>query len=281
MMIFKKNAFVCLLLASLSIYLFATAPPPLIDEKQVGLSLPIEDVLILLDKENQIVRNLYTKDIVGAGKKQKLLFDENWGEHNVYAGLLPAQFLRETARSIERSKVKLGLYLGSDYAINQANQLEGMQLQVFKNIKSDRKAKFLFIEEAQRYVYMAPDIASVKPCVTCHNKHKDSPKTDWKLDDVMGVTTWTYPKKEVAVDEVLLLIKALHDGVKKAYGHLITEMNLSEKPPKIGKKWPKDGYYIPDVDEFMRVVKQRTASTTISKITLLVADIKHQEAISL
>ncbi len=281
MPIFRKFTLICLVLISLSVYLFITAPPPLLDEKHAGLSLPVEEVLILLDNENQIVRNLYTKEIVGAGKKQNLLFDENWGEPNVHAGLLPAQFLRETARSIERSKAKLGLYLGSDYAINQANQLEGMQLQVFKNIKKDRKAKFLFIQEAQRYVYMAPDIASVKPCITCHNKHKDSPKTDWKLDDVMGVTTWTYPKKEVAIDEVLLLVQALHDGVKKAYNNLIIEMNQSEKPPLIGNQWPRDGYYIPDVDEFMRVVKYRTASITISKITLLVANIKRQQAVSL
>ncbi len=279
--IYKSFTLFFLLLVALSIYLFVSAPPPLANEKPMGLSIPVEEVLILLDQENQLVRNLYTKEIVGDGKKQKLLFDENWDERHVFAGLLPAQFLRETARSIERSKVKLGLYLGSDYAINQANQLEGMQLRTFKQIKRDRKAKFLYIEEARRYVYMAPDIATVKPCVTCHNDHKESPKDDWKIDDVMGVTTWTYPKKEVPIEEVLLLVEALHEGIKSAYQNLITEMEAMEKPPLIGKRWPKEGYFIPDADEFMREVNQRTAKITFSQLIQMVANISAKEVSSL
>ncbi len=279
--VYKSFTLFFLLLVALSIYLFVSAPPPLANEQPMGLSIPVEEVLILLDQENQLVRNLYTKEIVGDGKKQKLLFDENWDERHVFAGLLPAQFLRETARSIERSKVKLGLYLGSDYAINQANQLEGMQLRTFKQIKRDRKAKFLYIEEAQRYVYMAPDIATVKPCVTCHNDHKESPKDDWKIDDVMGVTTWTYPKKEVPIEEVLLLVEALHEGIKSAYQNLITEMEAMEKPPLIGKRWPKEGYFIPDADEFMREVNQRTAKITFSQLIQMVANISAKEVSSL
>ncbi|MCF6319918.1 MAG: DUF3365 domain-containing protein [Proteobacteria bacterium] len=156
-----------------------------------------------------------------------------------------------------------------------------MQLEAFKKIKRDRKAKFLYIEEAQRYVYMSPDIATVKPCVTCHNDHKESPKDDWKLDDVMGVTTWTYPKEEVPIEEVLLLIDTLHEGVKSAYKNLITEMSAMEKPPLIGKRWPKEGYFIPDTDEFMREVKQRTANITFGNLTQLVSNITAKEVSSL
>jgi hypothetical protein len=33
-------------------------------------------------------------------------------------------------------------------------------------------------------VYPDPAVAPV--CVSCHNEHKDTPKTDFKLGDVMG-----------------------------------------------------------------------------------------------
>jgi hypothetical protein len=31
-----------------------------------------------------------------------------------------------------------------------------------------------------------PDVAVAEACVSCHNDHKDTPKTDFKIGDVMG-----------------------------------------------------------------------------------------------
>jgi hypothetical protein len=31
-----------------------------------------------------------------------------------------------------------------------------------------------------------PDVAVAPACVTCHNAHKDSPRTDFEMGDVMG-----------------------------------------------------------------------------------------------
>ena len=39
---------------------------------------PISAVLEIVSKENDLARMLYTKAIVGPGKKQGLKFDENW-----------------------------------------------------------------------------------------------------------------------------------------------------------------------------------------------------------
>ena len=44
--------------------------------------------------ENDVTRTLFTKAIVGHGKKQGLAFDENWAQPDVHAGPLPALFLR-------------------------------------------------------------------------------------------------------------------------------------------------------------------------------------------
>jgi hypothetical protein len=39
---------------------------------------------------------------------------------------------------------------------------------------------------ARYYTAVYPDVAVAKACVTCHKDHKDSPKTDFELVDVMG-----------------------------------------------------------------------------------------------
>ena len=36
------------------------------------------------------------------------------------------------------------------------------------------------------YTAVYPDVAVATPCVDCHNEHKDSPRTDFKIGDTMG-----------------------------------------------------------------------------------------------
>jgi hypothetical protein len=31
-----------------------------------------------------------------------------------------------------------------------------------------------------------PDVAVAPACISCHNEHKDTPRTDFKIGDVMG-----------------------------------------------------------------------------------------------
>jgi hypothetical protein len=41
-----------------------------------------------------------------------------------------------------------------------------------------------------------PDIAVAEACVKCHNEHKDSPRRDFKLGDVMGAVVVRIPLSE-------------------------------------------------------------------------------------
>ena len=36
------------------------------------------------------------------------------------------------------------------------------------------------------YTAVYPDVAVSDACTICHNEHKDSPKTDFKVGEVMG-----------------------------------------------------------------------------------------------
>lgn len=253
-----------LLLISISIYLFVQAPVPLPDEHAIrGKTIPIGTVFKIVASENNIVRSLWTQEIVGFGKKSGLKFDEDWRQKNVHAGPLPALFLRETATSLEKNIVRLSLFLGSDYPINPSNLFTGKQEQTFKIIKQEHTPQFFFAEDTRLYTAMFPDYSSVQPCVDCHNDHPDSPKTDWILNDVMGATTWSYPKDKVTLDELFEIIRALRKSFRDAYTAYIDKALTFPTPPEIDDKWPRDGYYLPAVNVFMNQFSKLASQSTI------------------
>jgi len=254
-------------LITISVYLFATAPLPLIEDKEKGKLIPITEVLAILNHENQIVRAIYTKEIVINGKKSGLKFDENWRDDDLDAGPLPAQFLRLTAVSLEKSKMRLGLFLGSDYPINKANEFTGVQLSMFDKLKLTRTPMHFYVEDVGLYANMYADVAISKACVKCHNKHDESPKDDWKLNDVMGAATWTYPKRGVAFTEFFDLSQSLRKGFKDAYDTYLEKISRMENPPEIGDNWPKDGYYLPSSEKFMDEIERRCAENTLAALS--------------
>lgn len=231
-------------------------------------SFAVADVLTMVAHENDVTRTLYTKAIVGAGKKQGFKFDEEWQDEKVEAGPLPALFLRGVANDIRKGDVPLGLYLGSDFPINASNQLVGKQAELFKKIKEDRKPQHFFDEEAKVYTAMFADVAGAPACVSCHNKHAQTTKTDWKLGDVMGATTWQYPADSLSYTEAMSVLKAYRDGTTAIYNDYLEEIAAfkeSEKP-EVGKKWPSAGKYLPSPEVFIDSVRKLSAYTTMTSL---------------
>ena len=262
------SVLVALITAAFGIYFFVSAPPPLPEQagSTTTASIPIASVLETIAAENDVVRTLYTRDVVGPGLQGRLAFDEFWRQEEVEAGPLPALFLREAAGSLQRSAVPLGLFLGSDFPIVSANLFEGSQAEVFQQIKDTRESVFFFDEGSQMHTAMFPDFASAQPCVTCHNEHPDSPKVDWVLNDVMGATTWTYPRATVTVDEYLEIVETVRASFRYAYSEYIAEAETFDDPPVIGERWPSEGYYIPSVDVFMEEFGRRASGPSVERI---------------
>ena len=263
-----------LILTIVIVYLFVTAPPPLEDEKTSGKQLPVEFVLRLANEENKVIRELYTKEIVQAGKKTGIKFQEEWQEESVVAGMLPAQFLRETAMYLEKSPVRLGLYLGSEYPINRENLIEGIQATKFEKLKETKSDVFFNLPAEETFVFMSPDIAIAKACVTCHNKHTNTPKTDWKMNDVMGATTWLYPEKTISVSDALNLLSELRNGFSFSYQYFLHEVKQMPKFYSVGDKWPKDGNFVPSNDAFMKEFSGRVSHLTLNKLLTHLANKK-------
>lgn len=249
------------------VYLFVSAPVPLPEAGATNAkTISVKLLLELCAAENATVRKLYTKEIVGKGKQSGLSFDERWRNRGVDAGPLPALFLRETAMSLEKDPVRLGLFLGSDFPISQANLFKGRQAEMFEKMRTDRKPRHFFVEDLGVYTAMFPDLAVAQACVDCHNQHPDTPKKDWKLDDVMGATTWTYPDRSVSLNEALGVLKALRRGFRDAYSAYVDKAKTFEKPPKIGESWPAQGYFLPSPQVFMREATKQTSQATLARL---------------
>ena len=253
-------------LAVAGVYLFATRPAPLADGQVTGRTIPIEKVFRVLAAENDAARALWTAEIVGAGTKAGLKFHEKWRDADMAAGPLPALFLREAATAVQKTRVPLGLFLGSDFPLAQSNLFSGAQAEHFKQVRVAGNPEFFFAADIGRHTAMFADLAVAPGCVTCHNEHPNTPKNDWKLKDIMGATTWSYPKDKVTMEEMMQIVGALRSGIVAAYEAYLAKVATFEKPPEIGERWPRDGYYLPSKDVFVREFERRASSGTVDKL---------------
>lgn len=267
---FRISTIVIILLISNSVILNSCGGVP--EEKSetatIENAFSVEEVLEMVAAENDVTRTLYTKAIVGGGKKQGMKFDEDWRKDDVEAGPLPALFLRGVATSIKKSPVPLGLYLGSDFPINAANKFVGKQADLFETIKKDQEPQFFYDEEQKLHTAMFADLASAGACVSCHNDHKQTSKSDWELGDVMGATTWQYPKDSLTYKETVAVLNSYAKGTVDIYVEYLNEIEAfkeSEKP-EIGDKWPADGKYLPTAEVFLDSVKKLTSYATMKHL---------------
>jgi len=259
------------LFSCLAIYLFVSAPPTLPEHTTQLPHTRAKDVSNMFNAMNAIndaARHIYTSRIVGEGKAAGLAFGEDWAEPGIDKGPLPALFTRLVAGRMETKPSPLGLYLGSDQPINKSNLFTGDQANGFAQLKQSQQPVFLNTDAAG-FVAMYPDIASAKPCVTCHNDHPDSPKLDWKLNDIMGATTWTYPNETLSSAEYLEIIDGFYSAISEAYQTYLLKTEEFDEHIEITDAWPEKGRKVlPNADTFMATVKAESAVKVIENLIL-------------
>lgn len=265
-----------LLLLVLLVYLFATAPPEL-DANKADKELDAHDALSLVNQLNGVARKLYTVKIVKGGQKVGLKFAESWEQENVDAFPLPAQFLRLTSAALESSAVPLGLYLGSDYPINSANKFKGLQSQKFELLKLSRQPQYFYEPDTERYYFMAEDVAMSSACVSCHNEHKDSPKTDWVLNDIMGATTWSYPDEKLSYSQLIAITVAYYRSVESAYSTFLEKIEqFKGDKPLVSEQWPEKIITVPDLTTFMAEYEKQAGVVILNKLVKLESKAKRK-----
>ncbi len=255
-------------LLALSVYLFASAPPPLAQD-DAAQGLRAEQALQILNTENARIRSVYTKELVTEGSNRGLKFSEDWRRPDVFAGPLPALLLREMSNHLQEKNPKLSLYLGSDQPIVRENLFTGLQMQHFEAIKKSREPQFFYDPSLKRVTAMFPDFAAAKGCVSCHNDHTNSPKKDWKLDDVMGATTWAYSGQRVSTTAMLVMIDQLRESAILSYESYLAKVKKFDTNHRytLGSRWPRDGNFLPDSIEFSRAIKEMNSVQTLEQLS--------------
>ena len=123
---------------------------------------------------------------------------ENWQSANLLP--LPAQFLKESNQLAGSTRTGIGYRLISLWPINKQNrgksEFENRGLQ--ETLKDpDRPYTEVVMNGPDAYLQaIYADKAVSQACIGCHNAHPDSPKRDFKQNDVMGGMIISIPLKQ-------------------------------------------------------------------------------------
>jgi hypothetical protein len=144
-------------------------------------------------------RTVYTRMVVNRLQNEEKVIkaSEHWKDDKALP--LPAQMFRFGAEMVNEKKAGFTYSLLSLWPVNKQNagrtpaELEGL-----KAVAANPKVPFYKEETLAGVKYFTavyPDRAISQACVSCHNEHQDSPRTDFKLGDVMGGVVLRIPMK--------------------------------------------------------------------------------------
>ncbi len=134
-------------------------------------------------------RTVYTTKVVNRLQDEEEIIkaSEHWKDDKALP--LPAQMFRMGAKMTSRKTDVFSYSLLSLWPVNKQNapktetERQGLEAVVAKR-------KPFYAEETlggkKFFTAVYPDIAVAPACINCHNNHKDSPRSDFKLKDTMG-----------------------------------------------------------------------------------------------
>ena len=143
-------------------------------------------------------RNNYTENVVSKLRRDGIEAHEHWKDERGVP--LPAQFLMESGRLVALKDLNFSFRLASltpVYVWNGPNSdLERQGLAAVQR-NPDRPYYGFITKSGKRYFQaIYADRAVSIACVECHNNHPNSPRRDFKLNDVMGGIVITFPVGE-------------------------------------------------------------------------------------
>lgn len=154
-----------------------------------SITLPIETVADYIHAVIEADRDVYTRHVVERMQaKGVVVASENWEEKNTLP--LPAQFLLESGRYNSKKGLGMQYRLISLWPINKrniaTNAFESIGLGTILTQPSRPYTGVTRVADKRYFEAVYADLAVTQACIGCHNAHPDSPKRDFKLNDVMG-----------------------------------------------------------------------------------------------
>jgi hypothetical protein len=159
-----------------------------------------QDVTDMLHTVMASDRTVYTKMVVNRLMIEEKVIKASEHFKDDKALPLPAQMFRFGAEMAAEKSAKFSYSLQSLWPINKQN---GPRTDIEKTglaFVAENKGKNYYGEEElggkKYFTAVYADVAVADACVSCHNQHKDTPKNDFKLGDVMGAVVIRLPLAE-------------------------------------------------------------------------------------
>ena len=156
-----------------------------------------KDIADALHSIMEADRTVYTKLIVNRLQNQEKVIkaSEHWKDDK--ALVLPAQMFRYGAEHVAEKGANFSYSLLSLWPVNKQNNAKTPVEKA--GLEAVLKGSPYYTTETlggkKYYTAIYPDKAVAKACISCHNDHKDSPKKDFKMGDVMGGVVLRLPIK--------------------------------------------------------------------------------------
>lgn len=152
--------------------------------------LPFKDAADMLHAVMEADRRVYTRVVVQRLTLQDKVITASEHYADEKALPLPAQMFRLGAEAAAETTKKFSYSLLSLTPINKQNNARTDVERKGLDAVANNKGESFYGDEqlgGKRYfTAVYPDTAVAEACVKCHNGHKDSPRHDFKLGDVMG-----------------------------------------------------------------------------------------------
>jgi hypothetical protein len=135
-------------------------------------------------------RTVYTKNVVNrlANVESVIKASEHWKDDKALP--LPAQMFRLGAEMVAGKNVGFSYSLLSEWPVNKQNKPKTEVETAGLKFVAENKGQNYYGEETlgdtKYFTAVYADTGVAEACIKCHNEHKDSPRQDFKLGDVMG-----------------------------------------------------------------------------------------------
>lgn len=141
-------------------------------------------------QQYKTIRGYYTQNVVKkvlAGSEMKPNFTH---KNNADQIPLPATFIHDLSEEFSKQGMILKLYSEYPFPNRNSRQLDDFgkaAWQQLNTVPTEAFSRTEVINGSQVVRVAIADTMSAEGCVSCHNKHPDTPKNTWSLGDVRGV----------------------------------------------------------------------------------------------
>lgn len=135
-------------------------------------------------------RTVYTRNVVNRLQNDEKVIkaSEHWQDDKALP--LPAQMFRMGAEMAAKKNASFSYALLSQWPVNKQNVPKTDAEKAGLDFVAANAGKNYYTEETlggkKYFTAIYPDVAVAPACINCHNDHKDSPRSDFVMGDVMG-----------------------------------------------------------------------------------------------